>query len=70
MSSSIAQRLADFPHLRTISQHRLTPFVVFPLSPTAVECSIKTAALRSNIEPPGMARRSPYVAKRALAPFL
>jgi hypothetical protein len=34
-----------------------------------VECPTKSAALRGNIGPPGMARRSLYVAKRALAPL-
>src|SRR5690625_5199050 len=29
------KNLRDFLHLRTISQHRLTTFAVFPLSPTA-----------------------------------
>ncbi|MEI2355364.1 hypothetical protein, partial [Mesobacillus zeae] len=32
LSSCIAQRLVDFAHLSTISQHRIATLFVFPLS--------------------------------------
>jgi len=50
-----------------ISQHRFAALTVFPLSPVEKECSIKTATLRGNIEPPALPGRNLYAAVQPLS---
>ncbi|MGC8074382.1 hypothetical protein ACP3W1_27855, partial [Salmonella enterica] len=42
---------------------------LIPLSRDDLECSIKTATLRGNIEPPALSWRSRYVSKRGRLRF-